>query len=778
MLKGIVSGVPTDITRIPMQGKNLVNVTAANSISAGSGYGNYTINDTNHTITSSGDAKVGFIAKVEPSTQYTVKALTTNKGFISVSEFDSLPTEWEGPNFIKRDFNDVIANSPYTFTTTADTQYVLVGIYVGIEGVGSVVSNIMLNLGSSALPYEPYGMQNGWEVRDQQGTILWAADKTLTGTDSIPLKGYDLPLKGIEIEGNETQAATQGYTLTADSASIDYQSDGSNLTGVGFGGNMSQSGTPTPTVPITPEECGERTGNLFDYIAYFGSTFVPYNEYFNYAEINLQPNTTYTLSTSFEEYGVNPRVTAFIVATTNQTPTTSEGGLSNVSPVTITTESDGKILLYKRISGSIRESLFPTKELFDNGSWLMLNTGSSPLPYEPYGYKIPFQNGNASYNIYLKEPLRKIGDYKDSVGVDGVVTRRVKKLVLTGQETLYENWRPYSGTYGTLVFATQDAPVGTQSSGTYCTHLQADTYGDVYNGSIGTAVVGGATYSVAIRVPDTVATDDTTLKQWLASEYSAGHPVEVWYVLATPVTESTTLPTVSTTSGSNTLTANTTLAPSSVTIAATSAVWPGNPIQPEECGDLVTTGQYTGKYVIPLTLAGTTQHVYLDAPLRKIGTYADKLNADGTVTRRIKKLVFDGTEDWNIDQNSRFTITLYDSIRSDGGRKMQSFCNQYECLYHNETYDANWTNVYYQNTYTYFFHDKRFNDLVGFKAYLASQYSAGHPVEVWYVLETAQTEQTTIPTLTPNTGADTLSIGTSLAPSSTTITGHIKPRST
>ena len=203
MIKGITKGA------------NLVDVTAANSISAGSGYSNYTIDDTNHTVTSSGDAKVGFIAKVEPSTQYTVKALTSNKGFISVSEFTSLPTEWEGSNFIKRDFNDVITNSPYTFTTTADTQYVLVGIYVGIEGVGSVVSQIMLNLGSSPLPYEPYqtahdiariamwdnGVEHeGWEVRDQQGTILWGRDlvhygfkinKTNDNSDTAVTYTYD-----------------------------------------------------------------------------------------------------------------------------------------------------------------------------------------------------------------------------------------------------------------------------------------------------------------------------------------------------------------------------------------------------------------------------------------------------------------------------------------------------------------------------------------------------------------------------------------------------------
>ena len=127
-----------------------------------------------------------------------------------------------------------------------------------------------------------------------------------------------------------------------------------------------------------------RTENLFDYTTYFGSTFISYNEFFNYAELQLQPNTTYTLSTSYREYTVSStRVTAFIVATSNGTPTTANGGISNVSPITITTESDGVLKLYKRISGS-SEDMIPTEEQFEGGNWIMLNTGSTAKPYQPY----------------------------------------------------------------------------------------------------------------------------------------------------------------------------------------------------------------------------------------------------------------------------------------------------------------------------------------------------------------------------------------------------------
>lgn len=45
---------------------------------------------------------------------------------------------------------------------------------------------------------------------------------------------------------------------------------------------------------------------------------------------------------------------------------------------------------------------------------IMLNEGSTPLPYEPYGYKVPvtISNGTDSQTIpiYLSEQIRKVGD--------------------------------------------------------------------------------------------------------------------------------------------------------------------------------------------------------------------------------------------------------------------------------------------------------------------------------------------------------------------------------
>ena len=101
-------------------------------------------------------------------------------------------------------------------------------------------------------------MQPGWEVRDQQGTILWGADKTLTGTDSIPFKGYGLPLKSYEIEANMEQAASQQYSIEG-TDSVTYQSDGTAIALQIVGNETQESGTttvPSATVSVVGIESG------------------------------------------------------------------------------------------------------------------------------------------------------------------------------------------------------------------------------------------------------------------------------------------------------------------------------------------------------------------------------------------------------------------------------------------------------------------------------------------------------------------------------------------
>lgn len=198
---------------------------------------------------------------------------------------------------------------------------------------------------------------------------------------------------------------------------------------------------------------------------------------------------------------------------------------------------------------------------------------------------------------------------------------------------------------------------------------------------------------------------------------------------------------------------------------------PEQPIVPEECGDLVTTGEHAGEYAIPITCGGTTQTIYLQDPLRKIGDYADVVDSSGTVTRRIKKIVLTGTEDWR--QNDSGNVRrMYLMLVQEAGTYASNaaICTHYR--YNFGSADGVFFISNGKNS-MYFCDNTNAVDVNTWKTYLAQQYSAGTPVTVWYVLATPTTETVTCPTITPASGSNTLSVGTTLAPSEVSITGRI-----
>lgn len=170
---------------------------------------------------------------------------------------------------------------------------------------------------------------------------------------------------------------------------------------------------------------------------------------------------------------------------------------------------------------------------------------------------------------------------------------------------------------------------------------------------------------------------------------------------------------------------------------------------------------------IPISSANTTMPVYL---------------GEVQTVRAIKKLVLTGEENFNTDTYLRFSIFIGD-IKTSTSRTGRSYCSHYECLYHAEPYDNDWNNVYYQNGGTLYFHDRRFDTVTAFKSYLAAQYAAGTPVTVWYVLSSATTGTVNEPlmkigdyadtvsnvSIPVTAGGDTISVGTTVQPSEVTV---------
>ena len=150
---------------------------------------------------------------------------------------------------------------------------------------------------------------------------------------------------------------------------------------------------------------------------------------------------------------------------------------------------------------------------------------------------------------------------------------------------------------------------------------------------------------------------------------------------------------------------------------------PTVPVEIEEFGDLITSGDNAGLYDVPITSAEQTVHLILSEPLRKIGNYADSVDSEGVATRKIKKLMLDGTEDWQWNNGTAYLYAADALISTD------ALCTHFS----NVSVDEN-SNI--------FISASTFSTLFDFAAFLTQQYANGTPVTVYYVLATPITEYT------------------------------------
>lgn len=166
---------------------------------------------------------------------------------------------------------------------------------------------------------------------------------------------------------------------------------------------------------------------------------------------------------------------------------------------------------------------------------------------------------------------------------------------------------------------------------------------------------------------------------------------------------------------------------------------PDAPIQPTFCGMLDGTDWKT-----PLTCAGQTTHVYL---------------GQTQTVRRIKKLVLDGTESWSdVGGNAPYRVSIADIKTSLSTTAIEWYCSHYLAV----STDDSWSSYNYciskasTTAQSLQFRDTRQATLADFKAYLASEYAAGHPVTIWYVLAKPETAIVNEPLAKIGTYADEL----------------------
>lgn len=198
---------------------------------------------------------------------------------------------------------------------------------------------------------------------------------------------------------------------------------------------------------------------------------------------------------------------------------------------------------------------------------------------------------------------------------------------------------------------------------------------------------------------------------------------------------------------------------------------PTTPVYPSEVGTLVEEGEHAGQYAIVVSMNEQSETIYLDEPLRKIGDYADVLNSDGTVTRKIAKHVFTGQETLT---NSASAVS-YTPKGSDSNTLLLAqstcICSHYISSESSissapdnsvTTHSGNGKGIWFKTEYA--------GDKEAFAGYAAAQYTNHTPVTVWFILENAVTEEVICPTLNLVKGENTFNVSAGVQPSKGSVT--------
>ena len=177
---------------------------------------------------------------------------------------------------------------------------------------------------------------------------------------------------------------------------------------------------------------------------------------------------------------------------------------------------------------------------------------------------------------------------------------------------------------------------------------------------------------------------------------------------------------------------------------------PENPIMPSGCGELETTGVHAGQYKLPIISNSTITNIYL---------------GESQTTRRIKKLVLTGEEtSWSdVGGNAPYRIMLPDIVSTSDKNSVLFLSTHYLAVSNNASwarYNAcvSWSFTLNTNGKWLQFRDTNQASLDDFKSYLATQYAAGTPVTVWYVLAEPETAVVNEPLMKIGDYADTISM--------------------
>ena len=407
----------------------------------------------------------------------------------------------------------------------------------------------------------------------------------------VQKNGYNID----KIMRNGKKLFEQGF-IREDSGSTplttSHEAIGKDLKGYKVYGNSIQDGTPTPSNPVEIESVGDKTVNLFNPQSNWningsiGRTTkkFPYTEggikytYF----FRCKPNTQYTIS--FKEpgdrliiCGLYTEVDPTIYTESNQL--TFDHYIENLASdiptsLTFTTDVNDKMIgIYYVLSQS------PTE--------MQIEENSQATSYEPYyeGYKIPITvsdgTNSTTTNIYLSEPLRKIGNYADYIDFEnGKVVRNIGNIELKGTEAWYIYYNTYIKSDACDAFlnniGNNSASQSYSRSVGFCNiAYNAKRAIWVYTGYPNTFVFNNKQFHLNIAndvlgitdyTQETMVTALEKFKSFIANQYANGMPVIIYYPLYVQTEETIILPTIPSIKGTTIYSVGTNITPSNMYI--------------------------------------------------------------------------------------------------------------------------------------------------------------------------------------------------------------------
>ncbi len=406
-----------------------------------------------------------------------------------------------------------------------------------------LVNNIQFELGSTATEYEEYGVMPSPEYPSEvksTGDLITSDNCSTYGNDAcdnigkyvIQVKNSGKNLLKMHIDNwNDTN------TNPADVASIDYNKV-YYMAGSGY--MRSDSSDFLNDLSLTNNHVTFTQGSNL----WWGVGF----------PIKVKPNTEYTISGKRSDgsskliYSLYNNIGKF----SSYAQITGDINVTDMS-LTIKTGTDTETMFIIVAGG--------TKEKYVDVYDIMVEENTAKTNFEPYQEKVT--------NIYLDEPLRKIGDYADYIDFENKkVVRKVKELIFTGKE---KGWTAVNNGANTTRYYLGN--VGAKTPGNnYKTLIKSNylrTIGVTENSGTDseyTCLSGGEnTGLINLRVSHEIADNSSTaLKNWLLDKYNSGIPVKVNYVLENPTEQTIDAPNIEMLEGASTLSINANISPSNV----------------------------------------------------------------------------------------------------------------------------------------------------------------------------------------------------------------------